>query len=259
MKAQPSWGKWLESFDSDGVRRKLSELLQDKSSLGLRLTPAIELERALEERRRRPPLPTGLGALDRLQEGGLPRGSLIEVSGRRSSGRFALALAALAAATAAGEPAALVDPADQLDPEGARSAGVVLERLLWLRPDQPRQTLSCAEALLDAGFALVVLDLGEAPAARRAPQAAWLRLARAARAQHSVMLVVSAAPLCGTAADAQLSAQKVRTLWDRKGPPLLSGIASSLSVRNRRRLGGPHRGLGAAPATDTLSLTGPAE
>ena len=147
MKAPPSWGKWLESFDSDGVRRKLSELLQDKSSLSLRLTPAIELERALEERRRRPPLPTGLGALDRLQEGGLPRGSLIEVSGRRSSGRFALALAALAAATAAGEPAALVDPADQLDPEGARSAGVVLERLLWLRPDQPRQTLSCAEAL----------------------------------------------------------------------------------------------------------------
>src|SRR5512143_1726070 len=49
--------------------------------------------------------------------GGLPRGTLVEVVGRRSSGRFALALAALAAATQAGESAALVDLGDQLDPQ----------------------------------------------------------------------------------------------------------------------------------------------
>lgn len=211
-----------------------------------------ELERALEERRRRPPLVTGLGPLDRLHGGGLPRGSLIELCGRRSSGRLALALAALAAATAAGEPTAFIDPGDQLDPEGAKAAGVALERLLWVRPKTAKAGLAAAEALVDAGFALVVLELGEAERrAPRPPQPAWLRLARAARAQQAVLLLVSREPSAGTAADVVIAAEKARTLWDRAAwPPLLSGVSSTLSIRSRRR-------LGSSPGSDTLRLSGP--
>ncbi|HVO50795.1 MAG TPA: hypothetical protein VMV60_07365, partial [Thermoanaerobaculia bacterium] len=82
-------------------------------------------------------LPVRVPALDRLLGGGLPRGSLVEVcraGGRSSSGLFSAALSALAATTQSGEAAALVDPGDHFDPQGAADSGVDLPRLLWLRP-----------------------------------------------------------------------------------------------------------------------------
>src|SRR5712692_1828240 len=72
--------------------------------------------------------------LDRLLAGGLPKGKLTELVGRRSSGRFAIALAALASATSSGDAAALVDLDGHLDPQSAVEAEVDLERLLWIRP-----------------------------------------------------------------------------------------------------------------------------
>src|SRR5712692_2588396 len=67
-----------------------------------------------------------LEPLDRLLAGGLPKGKLTELVGRRSTGRFAIALAALASATSSGEAAALVDLDSHLDPQGAADAGVDL-------------------------------------------------------------------------------------------------------------------------------------
>lgn len=75
---------------------------------------------------RRSPLVTPRPLLDRLEEGGLPRGSLIEISG---TGRFTLALAAVSAATRMGESAAMIDLGDHLDPQGAFGAGMDLSRL----------------------------------------------------------------------------------------------------------------------------------
>src|SRR5512139_1995123 len=46
--------------------------------------------------------PTGIAALDRLLDGGFPRGQLSEVVGARSSGRTSVAVAMLAAAIARG-------------------------------------------------------------------------------------------------------------------------------------------------------------
>src|SRR5205814_69473 len=80
------------------------------------------------------PLPIGLAPFDRLLSGGLPRGRLTELVGRRSNGRFSIVLAALASATSCGEAAALVDRGNHLDPQSAREAGVDLGRLLWARP-----------------------------------------------------------------------------------------------------------------------------
>src|SRR6185369_7864288 len=118
--------------------------------LGGRLSSARELarERAEEERG---PLPTAHPALDPLLGGGLPRGELVEVVGGRSSGRLSLVLAALAAATSTGEAAALVDLGDHLDPAAAVAAGIDLQRLLWVRPRDVRQTLAAAEMVLGGG------------------------------------------------------------------------------------------------------------
>src|ERR1700683_2612830 len=75
---------------------------------------------------------SGIAAMDALT-GGLPRGCLTEICGPASSGRTSLLLAALAAATQRGEFCAVVDASDALDPHSAATAGIELERLLWVR------------------------------------------------------------------------------------------------------------------------------
>ncbi len=200
----------------------------------------LERRRQAEAAGSRHPLRTNVAALDALQGGGLHRGSLIELHGSRSSGRLSIALTALAAATAAGEAAALIDCGDHLDPQTAESAGVALARLLWLRPRRLKDALSCAEMALAAGFALVVLDLGERPASG-APPAAWLRLSRAAKAQNAVLLLLAPRATTGTAADVVVRAGRARAVWsaDRPGQtPLLAGLDARLIVERRRGQGG---------------------
>jgi hypothetical protein len=176
----------------------------------------------------------------------LPRGALVEVVGRRSSGRFALALAALAAATSAGESAALVDLGDHLDPQGAAAEGVELSRLLWVRPRTLKDALSSAELLLGAGFALVVLELGlegvrhrtdvsqrSQPTSSRTRrvriEAAWIRLARRARAHEAALLVLTPYRASGTAAGVVLTARAARALWISAGAPFARGTRSLLA------------------------------
>jgi len=65
--------------------------------------------------------------------GGLPRGCLTEIYGPSSSGRTALLLAALAAATLRGEACALVDISNALDPHSASATGMEFKNLLWIR------------------------------------------------------------------------------------------------------------------------------
>src|SRR5690606_25011510 len=76
---------------------------------------------------------SGIAALDDLLGGGGPCGEVSGIGGPRSSGRTTWLRASLAAATARGEAAALVDTCDRFDPRPAAAAGLVLERLLWVR------------------------------------------------------------------------------------------------------------------------------
>ena len=172
-------------------------------------------------------LPTRLAPVDRLLAGGLTRGCLLELTGRRSSGRFSIVLATLAAATGADEAAVLIDLGNGLDPESAVATGVVLERLLWIRPGHLKQALIGTEMSLNAGFPLVVLDLGHPPVpGGRGGEASWLRLARAAADHRAALLVSSPYRASGTAAGTVLEAQARRTAWRGRGrsPRLLTGL-----------------------------------
>ena len=92
------------------------------------ITPASQLEiRPAPEM-----ASSGIPALDALT-GGLPRGCLTEICGPASSGRTAVLLAALAAATRRGEYCVVVDASDALDPQSAAAASVDLDHLLWVR------------------------------------------------------------------------------------------------------------------------------
>jgi hypothetical protein len=180
---------------------------------------------------------TGVPALDRLLGGGLVRGRLVELVGRRSSGRFSAVVAALAAATAAGEAAALIDLGDGLDPQTAAAMGADLERLLWVRPRTVGEALAAAEAALHGGFPLVVVELGDPPlAGGRGAEAGWLRLARAARARGAALLVASPYRVSGTAAAAVVAARRGRAVWLGGGgaPRLLAGLAGRLALEKDR-------------------------
>jgi RecA/RadA recombinase len=223
----------LEAILEKGLAKKPGGLL---TGLGARISVASDLRPRGEPRER---LATGLDPLDRLLPGGLPRGKLVELSGRRSSGRFSIGLAALASVTSTGEPAALVDLGEHLDPQGAAASGVDLELLLWARPRRVKEALAAAEMLLAAGFPLVVADFGlSARGARFVPDAAWIRLARAVEAQGSSLLLLTPYRMSGIAPDAVLTADASHPLWQGTGrtPRLLTGLSSRLTLQKNARV-----------------------
>jgi hypothetical protein len=169
--------------------------------------------------RERPPLEfasTGLAALDALT-GGLPRGAITDLYGPPSSGRTSLLLSALATATAREEVCALVDASDALDPASAASAGVDLDKLLWVRcAGNPEHALKAVDLLIHGGgFGLLALDLGDvAPQiARRIPLAAWFRLRRAIENTRQALLVVEREPTVKSCAGLLLEMQREQVSW----------------------------------------------
>ena len=187
--------------------------------------------------------PTGIPELDRLLGGGFPRGRLTEIAGPGPScGRTSLALTLLAEATRAGEVVAVADGADAFDPASAQAAGVVLERVLWMRARQHREALRGAERLLEArGFAVVLLDLGT-PGPRLAA-ASWLRLAQAVAATSTALVVLSLARAAGAAAELALELAPLRACFTGT-PALLEALETEIALVRRR----------AGPAARTISL-----
>jgi len=182
-------------------------------------------------------LATGIAEIDRLLGGGFPRGRLSEIAGAASSGRTSLALALLARCTAAGEVTALVDCADAFDPGSAQRAGVLLDRVLWVRTPRTPQALRCAERLLEArGFALVLLDLA-IPDLRTVPATA-LRLARSAASSGTALVVLTATRALGTAAEVAIELAPAQTRFSGT-PALLEGLDVQLKLVRHRNAPGP--------------------
>jgi hypothetical protein len=151
---------------------------------------------------------SGIAAMDMLT-GGLPRGCLTEICGPASSGRSTLMLSALAAATWRREFCAVIDASDALDPQSVASAGIELDRLLWVRCGENshhaehrlEQLLRVTDLLLESGgFGLIVLDLGDLPppTARRIPLTTWFRFRRAIEHTPTILLTIEQQPIAGS-------------------------------------------------------------
>jgi len=136
---------------------------------------------------------TGVATLDAALGGGWERGEISELVGPLSSGRVSVLVASLAAATSRGDVVALVDALDRLDPAAVLSAGVDLDRLLWVRGpsmtspvrggDGWAEVLNRAVRAFDlivraGGFAMVVLDVADIPSRwlRALPLSTWMRI-----------------------------------------------------------------------------------
>jgi hypothetical protein len=144
---------------------------------------------------------------ERLPAGGMQRGSTISVDGSPGSGATTVALTLAAAATGAGEWAAIVDPGGTLGGRAAVTAGVELERLAVVRRVAPDRWAAVVAALLD-GITVVVaavpphLRLGDAR-----------RLVARARERKSVLVAFGAWPV-----EAALRVHTGRCAWSGLGP-----------------------------------------
>jgi hypothetical protein len=227
------------------------------------------LESALRARRldrtlttARPPAPPGAGAvsvaasgvtaLDAVLGGGLPRGQLSSMAGPCSSGRTTLLLQALGAATRRGEWVALVDAFDRADPGSMTRAGLVHERVLWVRGQSRTAAPAVAGRGADqgvvralrawhlvvqaGGFGVVALDLADASPAvlGRVPFTTWLRAQRALVGTDTAGLVLAPRPVAPSAAGWALVVEG-RPRWAGRGAGrYLVGLDIHARVRSPR-------------------------
>jgi hypothetical protein len=120
--------------------------------------------------------------------GGVRRGSTVALDGMPGAGATTVACALAAAATAAGEWAAIVDPDGTFGARAAERAGVELERCAVVRNVPPDRFATVVAALLD-GVALVVATL---PSNLRVGDAR--RLTARARERASVLVALGPWP-----------------------------------------------------------------
>ena len=180
--------------------------------------------------------PTGLPELDQLLAGGLPRGRLSEIVGPSSSGMTSLALSLLARTTRDGHCAGWIDCADAFDPASATTAGVELERVLWVRPPSQRDALLCVERLLETdGFPLIVLDrAGHAtPHEPTCDPHAWLRLARLAASAQCALVLLGPRRCAGSSAHVALELRPAEARWS-EGLVLLERLEIEIVLARHR-------------------------
>lgn len=169
------------------------------------------------------------------------RGKITEIVGPLGSGRTSVLVALLGDVTAAGGATALVDADSTFDPVTAARAGVVLDRVLWIRCDGRRDVAVAALDLLARcpGFALVALDAGETAPRLTLTQA--FRLRQAARRADVAVVLVGRDRVAGAGAALAVRTRREALAWagPRRRPTRLIGIGTALHVV---------RNQGAAPA-----------
>jgi hypothetical protein len=159
-----------------------------------------------------------------------PRGRISEIFGPPSSGRTSLLLTILTQATAReGDICAIVDTDDSLDPCSAAAAGVLLNRLLWVRcGGHVPNAMKAADLLLQAnGFGVVVIDLADTDtrAAQRIPLNYWYRFRRAVEQTRTALIVVTRDPNVRQCATLSVEARRLEIEWSgAQSSRLLEGV-----------------------------------
>jgi recombination protein RecA len=203
-----------------------------QSQLRTRFDAHFKIRKKLERKQ----IPTGIPAIDKLTDGGIPRGALTEICGTESTGRTALVFALLGQATRRGECCAWVDTAGAFDPVSAVEAGVDLDRVLWVNcGGNAQHALKSADLLIQAGgFGLVVLDMADTPdaIARRIPLASWFRLRHAAERTEAALVAVERQINARSCSTLQIEMRLKKPLWIGK---LLRGMMAQAESQKHYR------------------------
>ena len=169
--------------------------------------------------------PLHLNGLKSIFPDGVQRGRIVEIHGKRSSGRRSLCLPILAEATRRGEICAVVDLYDSFDPISAAGAEVRFEKIIWVRcKGNAEHAIRAADLLLHAGgFGVVLLDLCEAPARilNRIPLSYWYRFRRAVANTPAILLLCADTPQAKSCASNKIGTKQKAFHWSGKAPFLL--------------------------------------
>jgi hypothetical protein len=232
------------------ARAALESLLRDRK-LDVTLTTARpwEAEDWVAEPEDRV-APSGIPGIDVPLGGGIRRGHLSEVVGPRSAGRTTILCGMLAAATARGEVAALVDTNDRFDPVSAQAAGVDLSRLLWIRErgDAPRALKALNLIVQAGGFGLVAFDLADVPSpvVRQFPYTTWMRIARVIEGSQTAVVLLGSDRIARSAGGATIAldtaAGGIRGTW--RGSHDRARFLRALDVEPRVIAVAAHRSVG---------------
>jgi hypothetical protein len=201
-----------------------SAVIQLRSQMRGRFDVPFEVRKRLD----REQIPTGIHAIDKLTDGGIPRGTLTEICGAESTGRTALLFALLGQATQRGECCAWIDTGGTFDPASAVEAGVDLDRVLCVNcGGNAQHALKSTDLLIQAGgFGLVVLDMADTAdaIARRIPLASWFRLRHAAERTGAALVAVERQLNARSCSALQIEMRLKKSLWIGK---LLRGLMAN--------------------------------
>ena len=103
-------------------------------------------------------VPTGSLSLDiALGLGGVPKGRVVEIYGRESSGKTTVALHMVAEVQKRGGIAGFIDAEHALDPVYARNIGVDIDNLYISQPDNGEQALEITETMVRSGAVDIII------------------------------------------------------------------------------------------------------
>jgi hypothetical protein len=215
-------------LQGEQIAKMGAAVIQLRSQLQTRFDVPFEVRNSLEKEQ----IPTGIPAIDKLTDGGIPRGTLTEICGTESTGRTALVFALLGGATQRGECCAWIDTAGAFDPVSAVEAGVDLDRILWVNcGGNAQHALKSTDLLIQAGgFGLVVLDMADTTdtIARRIPLASWFRLRHAAERTGAALVAVERQINARSCSTLQIEMRLKKPLWIGK---LLRGVMAQAESR----------------------------
>jgi len=166
------------------------------------------------------------------------KGAITEVVGGRSSGKTRLLMSYIERATKGMEFAAVIDSTDSFDPVSAESAGIDLDRVLWIRCSEDLNTaLKSADYVLHGGgFGLVILDIGDVrpEIVARIPNSYWFRFRLAVEKTQTAFLLISPLPCCGSSCSVSLQCTAEKIEWI--GSPdhrLIKGFCFKSAMRKK--------------------------
>jgi recA bacterial DNA recombination protein len=194
-------------------------------------------------------MPTGVSTIDSAI-GGIPCGGITEIIGPLwcSAGRKSLQAQLLTCATR-DQFCALVDANDSFDPRSAKTAGVNLERVLWIRGGGRgvkalEQAFKASDLLLQGsgGFGLIMVDLAGIPErlVRKVPLTTWFRFRSVVEKIAGPLVFVTPSPVLGTCASLTLTLSTGEIRWSLPTPEspeharLPAGLDFHVEVGTRR-------------------------
>jgi len=168
---------------------------------------------------------------------GLQRGSLLEITGAKSSGRTSTSLYILAESISRGETCAFIDLNNAFHPASLPKAEVGLNHLCWVRCNgNTEHALRSADLLLHAGgFGVVLLDLcGARPQTlNRIPLSYWFRFQRAIEHTPTILLICAEQPQARSCARYSLAIKNRKFHWKGKEPFAILTALESTAQNNK--------------------------